>query len=93
MLRSGSARLFLEWQAYSAIEPFGEWRADLRIAQLDALFANANRGKGTPPRKITDFLFDFEKPPEKPQTKVERLKAAGYLIAKAVGGIWQTGKK
>ena len=33
------------WMAYDRIEPFGEERADLRIAQLCALIANINRSK------------------------------------------------
>lgn len=32
-----------EWQAYERVEPFGEARADLRMAILAALIANTNR--------------------------------------------------
>ena len=40
-----SAREFAEWIAYAGMEPFGETRADLRIATLAALFAEANRDR------------------------------------------------
>ncbi len=48
------------WQAYAEVEPFGEERADLRIAQLTALIANVHRDpKRTTAYKAKDFLFDF----------------------------------
>ncbi len=48
------------WQAYAEVEPFGEERADLRIAQLTALMANAHRDpKRTTAFKAKDFMFDF----------------------------------
>jgi hypothetical protein len=50
----------LYW-AYWQISPWGEWRADLRIGQLCALIANANRDpkKRRKPFAIDDFmLFD-----------------------------------
>ena len=48
------------WQAYAEVEPFGEERADLRIAQLAALIANAHRDpKRTTAFKAKDFMFDF----------------------------------
>ena len=48
------------WMAYDRIEPFGEERADLRIAQLCALIANINRSKKCKIYKVKDFMFDFE---------------------------------
>ncbi len=48
------------WQAYAEAEPFGEERADLRIAQLTALLANVHRDpKRTTAFKSQDFMFDF----------------------------------
>ena len=40
-----SAREFAEWVAYAGMEPFGETRADIRIATLAALLAEANRDR------------------------------------------------
>ena len=40
-----SSREFAEWVAYAGMEPFGETRADIRIATLAALFAEANRDR------------------------------------------------
>ena len=40
-----SAREFAAWVAYAGMEPFGETRADIRIATLAALFAEANRDR------------------------------------------------
>lgn len=47
------------WIEYDQIEPFGEERADLRIAQLCALIANIWRGKRSRRYKIDDFMFNF----------------------------------
>jgi hypothetical protein len=40
-----SSREFAEWVAYAGIEPFGETRADIRIATVAALLAEANRDR------------------------------------------------
>lgn len=44
------------------LEPFGEGRADLRMASQMALLANTNRNKKKKPTAYTakDFMFDFE---------------------------------
>ena len=54
-----------EWQAYYALEPFGEWRADLRSGMAAASLFNLWRGEN-PPRKPSDFMLSFE-PPEPPR--------------------------
>jgi hypothetical protein len=49
------------WGVYYSIEPFGEWRADVRSAQLAALTANINRDRKKRPQpfEIKDFMsFD-----------------------------------
>lgn len=61
MLTEIPARLFNEWLAYYRVEPFGEERADLRIAQLTAVTANAHRKKSAKPFKIQDFLLKFKR--------------------------------
>jgi len=53
---------FLEWIAYSRIEPFGEERADWRAASVVAMLANINRDakKRRKPYPVSDFLLNFE---------------------------------
>lgn len=63
---------FVDWIAYSRIEPFGERRADWRAAQLSVVTIEAARGimqmlagkkaKRPKPLKMADFLLKFEKP-------------------------------
>lgn len=53
--RVSSAEL-TEWQAFDACEPIGGYRIDYNAAMMCALFANANRKKGTQPFKTIDFM-------------------------------------
>jgi len=53
---------FSEWIAYAQIEPFGEYRDDLRSALIASVMANAWRGSKSKPYKIKDFLLNFEPP-------------------------------
>ena len=64
MLESISGRQLAEWMAYARLEPFGEERADLRMAILAALIANVNRDpkKKSSPYEVSDFMPKFEKP-------------------------------
>jgi len=61
-----SSSEFSEWAAYSALEPFGEERADMRSAIIACVIANSNRGKNQPPFKVSDFMPKFGR--KKPQT-------------------------
>lgn len=56
MLSGLTARKIIDWIAYSRIEPFGEERGDVRIAQLCCLVANALRPKGRPPARLEQFM-------------------------------------
>ena len=49
-----------ELLAEYAISPWGEWRADLRVAQNTALLANVNRDAKRQPEPFQprDFMFD-----------------------------------
>lgn len=40
MISSIPPRLFAEWRAYAQLEPFGEFRDDLRIAKLEQALWN-----------------------------------------------------
>ncbi len=59
-----SCRTFLEWQKYYSIEPFGEFRAELRHGQQMALAANINRNseKRPDPFDAIDFMNYVDKP-------------------------------
>jgi hypothetical protein len=74
---------FLELINYYDIEPFGEYRQELRNGKLMALQANINRDpeKQLEPFKAIDFMDYIEKPPEKVYT-VEELE----IYAKQVFG-------
>jgi hypothetical protein len=56
MLASISSRQLSEWVAYAAVEPFGEERADYRLAYALAVIVNLFRGKDDPPVKVADLL-------------------------------------
>ena len=62
---------FAAWVAYDSIEPFGEWRADLRMGIQTAAIVNALCGAKS---KSADFMPDFAKPEPKRQT-AEQMKA------------------
>ena len=49
-----------EWLAEYSISPWGEWRADLRVAQNTALLANVNRDAKKQPQPFSprDFMYD-----------------------------------
>lgn len=52
---------FTDWMAFDAIEPIGERRADLRMAQLCQLIANINRDPKQGAYALDDFLL-FREP-------------------------------
>lgn len=47
--------------AFMRLEPFGEFRADLRAGIVAATVANAARSPDRPPFKTTDFMPDFSR--------------------------------
>jgi hypothetical protein len=68
-----------EWMAFDRIEPFGEERADLRMAIVACTIANANRGKGQKAFKVDDFMPKFE--PRKKQTVTQMGRMLGLIAA------------
>ena len=62
-----------EWFAYNTIEPFGEFRNELRHAQQMALTMNLNRDpkQRSEPFNATEFMNFTERPPEKIYTAEE----------------------
>ena len=66
------SREFAEWIAEYSIEPWGEVRTDLMLAQLCAIMVNAWRGKQAKAMKAIDFMPRFDKPqPHKLTTPAE----------------------
>lgn len=66
MLAGMSGFQLNEWMAYAEVEPFGEERADLRMAIETASLGNIIfqvwTGKQEAPFKVEDFMPRFEKP-------------------------------
>ena len=75
-----SSAEFTEWAVMFAHDPWGEQRADLRAAQLAALFYNAHRGPQAPPGKLADFMpyRPFEPEPE-PEPESDEHAAARLM--------------
>ncbi len=91
-----SSREFAEWVAYAGMEPFGETRADIRMATLAALFAEANRDRKRRRKEFSvgEFVEMFRGNPERahadvpsdtvpPHGDVERKKAELWANLKA----------
>jgi hypothetical protein len=71
--RGLSAKQINEWYAYMNVEPFGEFRSELRHGQQMAMNANINRDSKTKPEPFNslDFMNFVERPPEKVLTLEE----------------------
>ena len=79
MLSRIDSRELSEWMAYYSIEPFGEWRADLRQAITSMVIANANRSKKQRTYKVKDFM-PFDKPRKRKQQTPEEMQAMLNLL-------------
>ena len=55
-LRGMSAQELAEWQQFSCLEPFGEYRNDLRAGIISATIANTAQIKRTKPFSPIDFM-------------------------------------
>lgn len=76
---------FVEWIAYSRIEPWGDERADWRAALVASVIAevNRNRTKRKKPYAPKDFLLNFEGPKrQSAQTQLQFVE----MLNKAFGG-------
>lgn len=62
MLAGMSGEDLLEWQAYAALEPFGEERADLRAGIIAATVANGLAGGRGKRFEARDFMPQFDRP-------------------------------
>lgn len=82
MLEQMPSCLFKEWVAYSQIEPFGEWRSDLRAGIISSTIANCNRSSKTERFSVKDFMPSFEPVEEKtPESLTDKILS----VAKALG--------
>lgn len=79
-----SSKEFAEWMAYAQIEPFGDERADMRMAILASLIANVNRDpkKKSTPYEVSDFMPKFEA--SEPISKEEALAAIDAAMTSLV---------
>lgn len=73
LLDSISYPELVRWGKYYSIEPFGEWPANMRAAQIVATLANINRDSKKRPRpyEITEFELFRRKRKAKPLPKEE----------------------
>lgn len=67
MLRQMSWTQFLEWEAYDALDPFGEERADYRSAQVSQALWNIARDVRRNPQgwPLEEFLLAFGDSPRR----------------------------
>lgn len=71
------------WFSYNEVEPFGEFRSELRHGQQMALVANINRDSDKKPEPFTadDFMNFFERPKEpERQLTVDELESYAESI-------------
>ena len=80
-----SGNEFFYWLAFSALEPFGDDRADWRNAMILSQQANMNRKKGKPAYKPDKFLLRFQSDRSPVQTP-EQMKMAMRAHYYAMGG-------
>lgn len=71
----------VEWMAYAQLDPFGERRADLRIARLMAFQANMWRGKNQRAYRVEEFMPKFGEPKrQKSNTEIYQLLRTAVIL-------------
>lgn len=87
MLRSLTAKQFIEWEMYATIEPFSEKRADYRAASIVMSIVNANRRKKDKPITLEDAMLRFDAPdaPQRGKQPWQQKKAIAQAIVMAYG--------
>jgi len=83
MLRSITAKQFVEWEAYARMDPFSEARADYRAASIAMTVYNmAVESKHR--KNLSEFLLKWDEEEQKPQKQTwQQQKAIAYMIATA----------
>ena len=85
MLRSLTAKQFIEWECYARLEPFNELRADQRAALIASTVYNMAVARKDR-RKLEDFLLTFEeREPAKKQTPKQQFELMKILAAAHAG--------
>jgi hypothetical protein len=78
------AQELVEWAAFYELEPFGEWRADWRMAMQASLLANIHRDRDKHPELYTvaDFMpqFGVEDTPKTPEDMLATVVALNALF-------------
>lgn len=80
MLEQLTAKQLAEWEAYSNIDPVGEWRNDFKFSYMASLITNlmiqAYGKKGSKMTKIEDFQLQWDTgvETESKQQSVEEMK-------------------
>lgn len=77
---------FFYWMAFSALEPFGDDRADWHNAMTLSQQANMNRKKGKAAYKPDKFLLRFQTANTRPVQNTEQMKEALRAQFYAWGG-------
>lgn len=90
MLERIPAALFLEWQEYYSISPFGVERQDANFGMLTAVVANALSGKKGRSFEVKDFMLceqlEHKAEPQTPAQMEFILKQFAVNIPREQGG-------
>ncbi len=78
LLARMSASEFHEWFVFYQMEPFGEWRSDLRAGIVASTFASAHRRKGSRRPTPKDFMPTFGEKEESRQSWQEQLRIVQF---------------
>jgi hypothetical protein len=79
-----SSREFAEWTAFFQLQPYGEWRADYRMACLMALIANVNRDpKSSRAYEPQEFMPQFDAAENASDQDLVAMKVDAYFSALA----------
>ena len=81
-----SGNEFFYWMAFSALEPFGDDRADWHNAMTLSQQANMNRKKGKPAYKPDKFLLKFQSVNARPEQNMLQMEMALRSQFYAMGG-------
>ena len=81
LLQALSGIDLVEWMAYWELEPFGEERADYRMATLAALIANTNRDPDKCPEPFTTENFMPQFGPQDDKQEPPKIDKETALVA------------
>lgn len=92
MLRSITAKQFLEWMAYARMEPFNELRDDQRAASIVQMVFNMAGKMAKDSKPLSDFMLKWDPEEAKPkkqtwqeQSKMLNIVALMYSVPAVEG--------